>query len=101
MSAETATYIQTAAAIIQAAAAAVFLYTVRWDAKRRARLAEQERRDRLVSELRQLWVQLTDINVSKKTDEVIARLEDARKTDFINKQLEARGETWKYPFERE
>lgn len=84
MSVETATIIQTAAAIIQATAAAVFLCTVLWDARerrnerqRRARLAEQERKDRLVSVLRRLWVQSTVYTVSK-TDEELAGFDTPR-----------------------
>lgn len=106
MSAETATIIQTVAAIIQAIAAVVFLFSVRWDARerrherqRRARLAEQERRERLVAALRQLWVQSYVASFSvAMTDEELAGFNTQRITDFINQQLEARGETWRYPF---
>ena len=100
MSTETATIIQTVAAI-------VFLCSVVWDARarrherqRRARLAEQEHRDRLVGALRHLWVQSTLMAVSK-TDEELSGFDSPRIIDFINQQLEARGETWRYPFKRE
>ena len=93
------------AAIIQGIAALVFLFSVGWDARerrnerrRRVRLAEQERRDGLVHALYQLWVHSTPIN---KTNEEISGLLTTRIIEFINQQLEARGETWKYPFERE
>jgi hypothetical protein len=107
MSAETATIIQTVAAIVQAIAAAVFLCSVVWDARgrrnerqRRARLAEQERRDRFVAVLRRLWVQSTVTTVSK-TDEELSGFDSPRIVEFINQQLEVRGQTWRYPFKRE
>jgi len=43
-------------------------------------------------------VHSTPIN---KTNEEISGLLTTRIIEFINQQLEARGETWKYPFERE
>ena len=54
----TSTEIQTIAAVIQAAAAAVFLASVVWDAKRRARLSEQQRRDAIIRALHYEWSQL-------------------------------------------
>jgi hypothetical protein len=107
MTAETATIIQTVAATIQAVAAVVFLFGVAWDARarrherqHRARLAEQERRDHFVTALRQLWMQST-ITTASKTDEELSGFYTQRIIDFINEQLEARGETWSYPFKRE
>jgi hypothetical protein len=109
MRAETATIIQTVAATIQAAAAVVFFFSVRRDVRerrhehqRRARRAEQERRDRMVSALRQLWVQsYVGAGSVAMTDEEMSGFYSQRQIDFFNQQLEARGETWRYPFKRE
>jgi hypothetical protein len=94
--------IQTIAAIVQGIAAAVFLGSVVWDARarrnerqRRARLAEQERRDRLAAALRRLWFQ-SNWNIAH-TYEESSGFDSPRIIDFINQQLETRGETWRYP----
>ncbi len=108
MNSETATYIQTFAAIIQAIAAVVFLASVAWDAKerrheqqRRANLAEQDRRDNIIASLRQLWVQrYVAAFTVVMTDEEQAGFYSKRQIDFFNQQLEERGLTWRYPFER-
>jgi hypothetical protein len=108
MSAETATIIQTVAAIIQASAAVVFFFSVRRDVRarrlereRQLRLTEQERRDRFVGALRQLWVQSCVATFSvAMTDEELSGFYSQRQIDFFNQQLEARGETWRYPFKR-
>jgi len=60
----------------------------------------RERKDRFVTVLRQLWMQSTVFSVAK-TDEELAGFNTPRIIDFINQQLEARGEKWQYPFERE
>jgi hypothetical protein len=104
---DTANIIQTVAAIVQALAAVVFLFSVVWDARgrrherqRRARLAEQARKDRVVAALRHLWVQSTLTTVSK-TDEELCGFDSPRIIDFINQKLEGSGQIWRYPFKRE
>jgi hypothetical protein len=64
-----ATAIQTAAAVVQALAAGAFLWGVRLDAKRRAQLAEQERRDQIIHALHFEWTQtaLPDTEPPKNT----------------------------------
>jgi len=49
------TAIQLVASVIQAAGAGVFLISVVWDAKRRARLSEQGRREAIIKALHYEW----------------------------------------------
>jgi len=49
------TAIQLVASVIQAAKAGVFLISVVWDAKRRARLSEQGRREAIIKALHYEW----------------------------------------------
>jgi hypothetical protein len=93
----TATAIQTVAAVVQAVAALVFLGSVVWDAKRRARLSEQERRDAIIQSLFELWV-LTPFEA--RTAEETHRIFSQRQIDFFNSRLKEMGENWTYPFKR-
>jgi hypothetical protein len=94
----TATAIQTVAAVIQGLAATVFLISVVWDAKRRARLSEQERRDSIIRSLFSLWV--SSAPSGGMTPEEISGFFSQRQTDFINTRLKAMGENWTYPFRK-
>jgi hypothetical protein len=108
MNTETATNIQTFAAIAQGIAALVFLVGVVLDAKsrrrerqRRSSLVEQGSRDNLVTSLRQLWVQrYVEGFIVSMTDEELAGFHSERQIAFYNQQLEERGFTWRYPYER-
>jgi hypothetical protein len=97
----TSTVTQTIAAVIQAAAAAVFLVSVVWDAKRRARLSEQQRRDAIISALLHEWSNVA-IPGGPKTPAEIGGLFSQRQIDFFNARLKEMGEPWSYnyPFPR-
>jgi hypothetical protein len=93
------TVIQTIAAVIQAIAAAVFLGSVVWESKRRARLAEQQRRDRIIAALHFEWSQVATPG-PPKTPAEIGGLFSERQIDFFNARLHEMGEPWSYPFPR-
>ena len=100
--------IQTIAAVIQAGAAVVFLFSVAYDARERknqrrylAALKEQERRDHIIAALHQLWVQsCVRPGNTAMTDEELSGFHSARQIEFFNSKLRERGENWSYPFER-
>jgi hypothetical protein len=91
----TSTEIQTIAALIQAAAAVVFLVSVLYDASRRHWLREQERRDTLIKAL-----QIEFIARTGSTPEEAAGFISPRQTEFINARLNEMGVPWTYPFPR-
>jgi hypothetical protein len=94
----TATEIQTVAAVVQALAAAVFLGSVVFDAKRRARLREQERRDKVLDALLSVW--RLSAPTGGMTGDEAAGILSQRQIEFLNCRLAAMGENWKYPFKR-
>lgn len=99
----TATAIQTVAAVVQAVAAAVFLGSVVWDAKRRARLSEQERRERIIKGLLHEWSQTAlppTESDRPKTPAEIGGIFSQRQIDFFNTRLTEMGENWTYPYKR-
>ncbi len=82
--------------------------SVAWDAKerrrerqRRANLAEQSRRDNIITSLQRLWTQryVAAFTVAM-TDEELAGFYSERQITFFNQELEKMGLTWRYPFER-
>jgi hypothetical protein len=91
----TATDIQTIAAVIQAAAAIVFLLSVLYDAYRRNRLGEQERRDALIR-----GFQIEFLSAHGNTPSEAGDLLAPRQTEFFNTRLKEMGEQWTYPFRR-
>jgi hypothetical protein len=97
------TAIQTVAAVIQAVGALVFLGSVWWEAVQRnrerqfrARLDEQERRDRIIDRLLFVW----NNSANEKTYDEIAGFYSQRQIEFFNERLKKMGENWTYPFER-
>ena len=97
-----ATEIQTVAAVIQATAAFVFLFSVVYDARRRRGLSEQERRDAIIGALHYEWTQtaLPDAADHPKTPAEIGGLFSPRQMEFFNTRLKEIGEPWTYPFRR-
>jgi hypothetical protein len=91
--------IQTIAALIQATAAIVFLVSVVYDACRRAKLREQERRDGIIGALRQLWVQSNALNIAM-TSEELSGFSSERQIKFFNSELRKIGEKWSFPYKR-
>jgi aminoglycoside phosphotransferase family enzyme len=89
----------TITAIIQTVAAAVFLGSVVYDAHRRAKLREQERRDGLINAFHHLWRQSNFPNVSL-TNEELSNIYSQRQIDFFNSKLRETGEKWTFPFKR-
>ena len=87
----TATTIQTIAALIQALAAAVFLFGVRVDYRRR----EQERREKLIEKLLVKW---SLAQHPGRTEEEAHRILSQRQIEYLNVELKAQGERWTYPF---
>jgi len=99
----TATAIQTGAALIQALAALVFLGSVVWDERarkiernRRAKLNEQERRDRIINALFSSW----QLSGSNMTPDELSGIFSQRQIEFFNTKLKELGENWTYPFDR-
>ncbi len=84
-----------AAAIIQTVAAVVFLGSVGFDAYRRYRLSEQERRDHLIRHLSLIWSKDPTLSAGR-TEEEAHGFYSQRQIDFFNAQLKARGERWTY-----
>jgi hypothetical protein len=102
MNVETATNVQTFAAIIQAVAAIVFLGSVAWDTRERRherQRREQRNRDNIIAALARLWRQryVASFTIAM-TDEELAGFYSQRQITFFNQQLEERGLTWRYPF---
>jgi hypothetical protein len=91
--------IQLVASVIQAAGAGVFLISVVWDAKRRARLSEQGRRDAIIKALHYEWNNIA-LPGPPKTPAEIGGIFSQRQIDFFNTRLEEMGELWSYPFPR-
>jgi hypothetical protein len=99
---ETATNVQTFAAIIQGVAAIVFLGSVAWDARERRherQRREQTSRDNIVAALARLWRQryVASFTIAM-TDEELAGFYSERQIIFFNQQLEEMGLAWRYPF---
>ena len=96
----TSTEIQTIAAVVQALAAAVFLGSVVYDAYRRKKLREQERRDSITKALCYDFDAAhgvpTKVVYSREMTE--AEEEDLckQRIDFVNTRLKEMGETWTY-----
>lgn len=102
MNVETATNVQTFAAIIQAVAAIVFLGSVAWDARERRherQRREQRNRDDIIAALARLWRQryVASFTIAM-TDEELAGFYSQRQITFFNQQLEEMSLTWRYPF---
>src|SRR5262245_8311107 len=87
--------IQTVAAVIQGVASLVFLGTVWYDAHERRKRREQDRRDKLIAALHQLWCQTNALKVGL-TDEERSGFYSERQIDFINSELRKRGERWSF-----
>jgi hypothetical protein len=87
--------IQTVAAVIQGVASLVFLGTVWYDARERRKRREQDRRDKLIAALLQLWLQTNALKVSL-TDEERCGFYSERQIEFINSELRKRGERWSF-----
>jgi hypothetical protein len=88
----TATAIQTIAAVIQAAAAFVFLLSVVYDARRRRRTGEQEQRDAII---KALHFEFT-FQPGGQTSSEAAGLFSSRQIEFFNTRLKELGESWTY-----
>lgn len=89
MTPQTITVIQTVAAVIQAIAAAVFLYSVVCDNSRR----EEERRSALIDRLFQIW-NLTP--PTGRTPEETLGFHSPRQIRYFDACLKAMGEKWTY-----
>jgi hypothetical protein len=88
----TSTDIQTVAAVIQGAAAIVFLLTVVYDAYRRSRLREQERRDALIR-----GFQIEFFAAHGNTPSEAGGFFSQRQIEYFNTRLKDMGEKWTYP----
>ena len=87
------------AAGIQTLAAGVFLISIVWDARRRAREREQRRRDDLIKALHHEWSNISNIPPpeSPKTPAEIGGIFSQRQIEFFNKRLKEMGERWTCP----
>jgi hypothetical protein len=88
MDLQTATYIQTGAAIVQALASAAFLWGVLRDRKAR----EQYRRAQIIERLLFVWTQTAD----QPRAEELAGIFSQRQITFFNERLNKLGEKWRY-----